>query len=307
MGSVLGLIGVVAVLLIGTEQSHAQRHPERMQLFNPLERSLAEQEAVQWLPGFYGTGAFGKFTGLKDNDHEWHHRLGFAFEVLRWHQRNSLSGITQVSFIYDPNNSINFNPRSAFWEEGLVFTRGYEGFDLQVTLLYRCKHDIDNLNYGTERTTINASLDGRLLFDPWQVGYGRVRLSPGVDLYTITYDDREPEQNPKSGTDWAEMAGVLNLNFTWQRSLNATFNLFLSGYGKMTVYGQDAPLAERYTQPAYVNWNGAVYGGIGISREAHIRVGLKAEHLADSGIPRQPRPADLLSITVKGMAEDVFY
>lgn len=60
------------VILIGVMSAkpiNAQRHPERMTVFNPLNKSLqADGKAVKWFPGFYGTGGFGKYTAIKDPD-----------------------------------------------------------------------------------------------------------------------------------------------------------------------------------------------------------------------------------------------
>ena len=294
--------------LLGPYPVSAQRHVDRMVVFNPLEKGVPNKDgAVQWLSGFYGSGNFGKYIGPKDNDHEWHHRVGLGFEILRWHGRNAIALTTHASFIYDPNNSINFNPRAAFWEEGLVYTRQYKDFDLQLTYLHRCKHDIDNLDVGQQRSTIFSSLESRLLFNEWETGFGKLRLTPGLDLYTTPYDDRKPEKWQGTGINWEELACAVNLNYYWEKPISQNFSLFLSGYGKASFFGNGGDLIDRYTNVSRLEWNGAAYGGIAITKDANFRIGLRIERFADSGIPVEPKQANLLSFTIQGMAPEVFY
>ena len=296
------------ILLSSCLQAFAQRHVDRFNVFNPLEKELAGKKQMQWLPGFYGTGGFGKYTGLKDTDHEWHHRMGVAFEILRWQERNSIAGITQASFIYDPNNSINFNPRAIFWEEGLLYTREYDRFNLQLTYFHRCKHDIDNLKTRKQRATINASFETRVLFNEWQTFIGQWRIAPGIDFYTTTYDNREPDQWQDKPLNWEQMIGAVNLHYLWRKSLNDDFNLFLSGYGKMTAFSKnEESFPARYSDLEQVRLNGAAFGGIEIQRNANLRIGVRIEHLADTGVPVKPRASTLLSLAVQGMSLGVFY
>lgn len=299
---------LVVLSLFTFHLSNAQRHPERLMLFNPLEGSVEKKDkTVNWLPGFYGTGGFGKYIGPKDGDHEWHHRMGVTFEILRWNDRNSIAGITQAEFIYDRNNSINFNPRATFWEEGLIFTRQFTHFDLQLTYLHRCKHDIDNLDIGVQRSTINSSFDAKFLFREWTTGFGQIRMVPGLDFYTTTYDNRQPDKWDDKALNWEKMATAMNLNVVWRKNLSSAINLFVSGYGKLAAFSDQSNLPDRYFKINKGRVNGAAFGGIEIDRQAGIRIGLRFERLADTGIPVSPKSANLLSIAVQGMSMDVFY
>ncbi len=299
---------LLVLAFLGCQISHAQRHPERMMLFNPLEKSLEKNDrSVQWLPGFYGTGSFGKYIGPKDADHEWHHKMGLAFEILRWNNKHSLAGITQAEFIYDRNNSINFNPRATFWEEGLIYTRAFKNFDLQLTYLHRCKHDIDNLDVGTQRSTINSSLGGKLLFREWSTGFSQLRIAPGIDFYTTTYDNRKPDKWDNERLNWEKMAGALNLNFVMRKNLGGAFNFFLSGYSKLALFSNKTDLTQRYAQINDARFSGAAFSGIEVNGQYGIRIGLHYERLADTGIPVSPKSASLLSIAVQAMNRNVFY
>lgn len=92
-----------------------------------------------------------------------------------------------------------------------------------------------------------------------------------------------------------------------RNSLSADLNLFLSGYGKLAAFGSSGNLPGRYVHLNQVRLNGAVFSGIEISRNAGIRIGVRFEHLVDTGIPVKPRSSNLLSLAVQGMSTEVFY
>ena len=141
---------MLLILLSGTQSTDAQRIIDRNLLFNPLADTSVEiqPDERKVFPSVGGWATFGNYGVHRDTHHLWYHELGTYLELFRVGDQRSLAFTTQIEFIADPHNDINFNPRAIFWEEGFLYTSNRGGAYLQLGFYHRCKHDIDNLEIG---------------------------------------------------------------------------------------------------------------------------------------------------------------
>ena len=302
--------GIILLLiaLFNVQYADAQRHVERHWTYDPFSSSEQQEEEVQWITDFSGWAEFGKFVAEKDTSHEYHHQLGAVMELVRWGD-NSIAFGTQAEFIYDPNNNINFNPRSIFWEEGLFYTRKMDNHSWQLTYFHRCKHDLDNLELGLERVTINSSLGSRWIISDRDFLDGQLSVVPGAEIFVVTYDRRLPAHYQKEGLSWYQLLGAASGKFHWKREISGSLNYFVKGYGKSIFYGEGAPEGERldvysrFEGYEETRFSGSLHTGIEIAgKTGDFRLGMRYEYLDDAAINPVPESGSLLSITVQAFS-----
>ena len=156
---------LLMMFAIKVQPLEAQRLIERNQILNPLENPSVNIEEGQkkWFSQVGGWGSFGNYAFSRDENHFWYQELGAYFELYRSGNSKSVAITSQIEFIANDDNDINFSPRAIFWEEGILFTSRQNGFFLQAGYYHRCKHDIDNLNLGEERATVFGSAMGKVI------------------------------------------------------------------------------------------------------------------------------------------------
>lgn len=293
---------VIALLIVGgwTGEVSAQRLIERGQVTNPLwdQRDPVPAGVVRGLHAYGGWFVFGPYLA-GDDDHAWHHEIGGFLELLRT-PRTSLLVTTQIEFIADPHNEIDFNPRAIFWEEGLVLTRRLRGFDLQVGYYHRCKHDIDNLDLGVERSLVYGSLRGRAIVPLAEARPHDAYAAVSADLYTLAWEGREPSAFEGLGTDWGRLLGSADAIVHVRRSLaGAGVGVYATAYGGLHVYGARDGFFDRFTRLRRAYPHGGVAAGLSLRGRATLRLGVEYEYLPDTGIPVIPRGAHLVRLVVR--------
>lgn len=293
---------IVVLLVAGCCASEAlgQRLIERGQVTNPLwdQRDPVPEGAWRGLHMLGGWFAFGPYLA-GDDDHAWHHEIGGFLELVRT-PRTSLFVTTQIEFIADPHNEINFNPRAIFWEEGLVLTRRLSGFDLQVGYYHRCKHDIDNLELGTERSLIYGSLRGRAIVPLSEARPHDAYAAVSADLYTHTWEGREPPAFEGFGTDWRRLLGTADATVHVRRPLAGPgVGVYATAFGGLNVYGANSGFFDRFAELRRVYPHGGVAAGLSLRGRATLRLGIEYEYLPDTGIPVAPRDAHLVRLVVR--------
>ena len=289
------LIVITIVAAILPVVGEAQRPAERNLLHNPLwdERHHVEDDEQQFFNSYGGWGGFGNFGLQRDTHHLWHQDLGAFIELWRRGDSQSLIFTGQIEFIADAHNDINFNPRAIFWEEGFMYTVRRDERFLQFGFYHRCKHDIDNLDLGEERSLIYSSLWGRWLQPFSLFDHQDLILSFRYDRHVITWDNRiirDDERQPDpDDSNWDDLRGAFSVNAHWQSSPGQTGQgFYLEPRGWLIEIGSE--LRFNYGVNAGINFRTA---------GAEFRLGLEYEYLHDSGIPAEPSDVHLISIGFK--------
>lgn len=293
--------GLVALIIIaGAQLADAQRFVDRSVTFNPLPgRISASTTGTSWMHSTGGWGEFGAYRGIRDRQHAWIQRLGGYVELARFGDDASLAFTSSIEFIADPHNDIRFNPRAILWDEGILFTsRAGEHF-WQIGYFHRCKHDIDNLLIGSERSLIFGSILGKYLL-PWTAGdvtEGLVAIR--ADLFTIRQDDQTPSPGVIHPLNLKRALGSVGLTSHMRRSFsNPSFGMYLTAWGSVSFYSSKTSFWNRFGSITSATLNGGLSGGIAIRGNAHFRIGLTLEYLSDTGIDPVPSHARLLSFGV---------
>lgn len=279
--------------------AEAQRLAERNFIYNPLaehDSTLAEGE-LRWMNALHGWGGFGHYSIRANAEHEWYQLLGAAVELARFGNDGSLAFVSSIEFIAGPDNDINFDPRAVYWEEGVVYTgRTGERF-FQIGYYHRCKHDIDNLIYGTERALIYGSLTGKYILPLTLFAPQDAIVALRTDVYTLRLDDRTPETQPLEEPTFNQLQAsfgvTVNVRFALPlRQLGA----YATAFGSIALFGANEGFLNRFDEVRALEASGGIEAGITIEGRIDFRLGVKYEHIADTGIPAQPQSADLVSI-----------
>lgn len=289
-----------ASVLLCSAVVQAQRFPDRLILLNPLldtTRPLAAGE-LGWMHSLAGWGEFGGYL-RGDEEHAWIQRLGAIIELVRFGMHSSLSFASEIEFIANPHNDIRFNPRAVFWQEGFLFTHYTGSHYWQLGYYHRCKHDVDNLTIGRERSLIYGSLLGKYIV-PVRLADAGIEGAAAIrgDLYTIRLDARTPPSDNQ--TPFVDrMIGSLGGSIHLRRPLAAPWiGTYAVGWMFANFYGDRSstyPVADRVRM---VTIHGGIAAGISITGAAHFRLGVTYEYLADTGINPVPERSHLLSVTI---------
>lgn len=269
----------------------AQLLPDRSVVFAPL--SGRADSATRILAGADLYGEFAR-TLRGDSDHRWSARVGGSANIVRSDSTFSLDMLGMTEIIIDPNNDIAFNPRAIFWEEGLAATfRAITRLDLQLGFSHRCKHDIDNLETGVERTLIYSSLYARTLTHRLAVDNAlTLRGALRLDGYLYRLDSRSEAAAVGGAPNIEDLiaSGAATLRIDWQPwstplglALTATAGggLF-DASGGATVLGNTASLDLALVTEQPGSGSAALF--------------VRWEHLRDAAIDPRPRGAALLWI-----------
>lgn len=290
---------LVGLALVGSS-SQAQRPGEGRVLAVPSgnQRPAAVADSgTNWLPAYGGWIRSGPYVPAH-RDHAWHHEIGGVLELARG-EAWSLLAMAQTTLIADPNNSIRFNPRANFWEEGLLFVQQYEGFDLHLGYVHRCKHDIDNLELGEERAIISGSLLGRA-FVPLSPGANGSYVAVQTDLYTTLQDTRTPSALADVGPNWERLLGGIGVDVHLRRSLPwQGVDAYLAPSGGVLLFGQNEAFIGRFGAWGHARGNGGASAGLSLRGRAELRIEMEYTYLSDTAIPAHPQDAHLVRLSVQ--------
>ena len=283
---------LISLLLFVVNQAEAQRLIERSMTLNPLENPNVEvpESEVEWFPQVGGWASFGNYGLYSDDDHTWYQHLGAYLEIYRRGDESSLAITSQIEFIANSDNDINFSPRAIFWEEGLLYTRNHGRFYSQLGYYHRCKHDIDNLRIGEERTMVYGSALARIIAPFSLRNEDDALFSVQYDHYTITWEKRTPAEFRSNRKNWGNLINSLKMNTAWQKSNGSSANFYIDNYMMATLTKEELMLS------------GKIRAEVGASTGAgEVRFGLYVEHLSDSGISVKPQSVTLLGLGVRIM------
>jgi hypothetical protein len=280
--------------------SLAQRFPDRWITILPLLDTThpVPEGTASPIHSSAGWAEFGGYP-IDDSIHAWIQRLGAVIELVRIGSGWSIAFATDIEFIADPNNDIRFNPRAVFWQEGLLLTNRIGNGYWQLGYYHRCKHDVDNLSIGTERSLIYGSVTGKYAIPlalP-RTTYSGAAVIRG-DIYTIRQDDRTGASTDDGMPDvrrlLATLGGSLHLR---SPAVGSWLGLYTTLWATMNFYSHRAA-ASIFSGVRSVTAHGGITAGIAITGTAHFRIGIAYEYLADTGINPLPQPAHLVSVTM---------
>ncbi len=287
-----------------------QRFPDRWFTINPLMHQLEANENTgwSWMHSNAGWGEFGGYRIIRDHEHAWIQRLGGYIELFRISETTSLAFLGSIEFIANADNDIRFNPRAIFWEEGFLFTQKTGNSFWQIGYMHRCKHDIDNLNLGRERSLIFGSVQGKYIIpfaltntstNTKYASHGLLALR--ADLYTIRQDDRNPSvfssYLPQVKSMLATFGGALHLRTSLPLPVKP-LGLYVTTWGALNFYGDKQEIFLKFDTVRSILFQGGIGGGIAVEGRAHLRLGISYEYLSDTGINPFPEHANLITISI---------
>ncbi len=281
------LLPIIIMLLPATLE--AQRQAARGLIINPLldDRHHLPDNKAQSFNTFGGWAGFGYFALSSDDHHLWYQDLGGYVELWRQGSTASLLLTGQIQFIADPHNDINFNPRAIFWEEGLLYTNHLNPGYLQIGFMHRCKHDIDNLERGEERSLIFSSMIVRYQQPASLFRTNDIMLMAGFDQYVITWDRRKSRELEAYAPDWNDLSNEFTLQAHWRENPSVS-GIFLES--RLHVVNLDGNL--RLNRGVSTGWYFHRSGG-------DFRIALHYEYLHDSGVPAVPADVHLISVGIR--------
>ncbi|CAN5627855.1 hypothetical protein BH23BAC1_BH23BAC1_30940 [soil metagenome] len=292
---------LIICFFVGLQNIKAQRQVERLLILNPLfdTTKTFNGRNTSWAHSFNGWIGFNKYTIAKDNDHEWFQQIGTMTEIVRFRNNSSITFTGHMEMVADPHNNINLNPRAIFWEEGLFYIKKVKDHYLKFGYYHRCKHDIDNLEVGQQRTTIYASL----LFEtikPVKLPENDLILALRTEFYTVRQDYRLPRMMDRPAPDVNNLLGSFRGNFHYQKLFSNTLGVFLNGYAKLLIYSQHEGFVDRLQSFQKARVNSGLSGGLVINGNANIRLAVNYDYLSDTGIPIFPVSGHFISFGVMG-------
>jgi hypothetical protein len=271
--------------------------PERWFTLDPLAAHKLDDDSTSLMHSTSFWGGFGGYRVTRDEDHAWLQQLGGYIELLRVGNRHSLVFTSSIEFIANPHNDIRFNPRATFWEEGFLYTWNRGASSWQVGYYHRCKHDVDNLILGKERSLIFGSLLGKYLL-PFRIENDDGMASIRLDLYTLRQDDRIPRTVNEATPHWKRMLGSLGLNLHIREGGSDGRGWYATGWIAVTSFGRKESVIMQFDKIDRTTMSGGLAAGFAIRGNAHFRIGMAYEYLADTGVNPFPERSNLVSLGV---------
>ncbi len=278
----------------------AQRLVEREIIINPMFTELPsdQRDSLRWMSSVAAWGSFG-FYAVDDRAHEWQQKLGILIELFRHGEHASFSFESHIELIANDRNDIRFNPSALIWEEGFMYTWRLNQSFLQIGYFHRCKHDVDNLIEGQERTLIFGGLLFKYILPITKPStYQKSYLALRTELYTIRQDIRIPEKFLELNPNVKQLLGTVALNINNRKSLSRSFGVYLNAYGSLNFFGINNGFLNRFNSLQTVQFNGGVSTGFAIQGGAHFRIGLNLEYFSDNMIDPFPKSSLLLSLGI---------
>ena len=170
---------------------------------------------------------------------------------------------------------------------------------LQIGYFHRCKHDLDNLREGYERTLIFGGLLFKYILPVIKAtAHQRSYLALRTEIYTLRQDFRLPEKYMELNPNLEQLLGTVALNFNSRKSLSKNFGVYLNAYGSLNFFGINDGFWDRFNSLQTVQFNGGISTGIAIEGGAHFRIGLNLEYFSDTVIEPFPKSSLLLSLGI---------
>lgn len=185
----------------------------------------------------------------------WTIQFGGTVEFVRWGEHASLFAINNMELTADTHNDIHFNPRGAFWEEGVMFARHTKSLDYELGFIHRCRHDVDNADsaavfgVGEERTLIYNSLAQRVILGTYNVVDSSVALRPWfkAEEYLVREDYRIPKADSNLGTSFRTLAASLGAGVVIDLYHNASSMIYTRAEILASFFGTTSDFFRRFT------------------------------------------------------------
>jgi len=290
----------LTLLVILSTTLVAQRLVGREFIINPMftELPLAQRDSLRWMSSIAAWGGFGYYA-MGDREHAWHQKLGILIELFRLGEQASFSFESHTEFIANDRNNIRFNPRALIWEEGFMYTWRLNQSFLQIGYFHRCKHDVDNLSEGHERTLIFGGLLFKYILPVTKPSTNqRSYLALRTEIYTLRQDLRIPDKFMGLNPNFEQLLGTVAINLNNRKSLSKHFGVYLNAYGSLNFFGINKGFLDRFNSLQTVQFNGGVSTGFAIQGGAHFRIGLNVEYFSDNMIDPFPKSSLLLSLGI---------
>ena len=291
---------ILIFLMILNAALTAQRLVERDIIINPMFTELppTQNDSLRWIPSISAWGGFGYYA-LGDREHAWNQKLGVLIEIFRFGEKSDLFLVSHIEFIANNRNNIRFNPRAVIWEEGFMYTCRFNQSFLQIGYFHRCKHDVDNLSEGYERSMIFGGLLCKYIQPVVKASTHKSSyLALRTEISTIRQDLRIPEKYMGATPSFEQLLGIAAINFNNRRSISRYFGIYLNAYASINFFGKNNGFWNRFNSLQTVQFNGGISIGFAIEGNAHFRFGLNAEYLSDNMIDPVPTSSSLLSIGI---------
>jgi len=297
------------MLIIANSLLFSQRLIDRMIILNPLSctENHVPGNKLRWINSIKGWGEFGKYAIVRDTDHAWYQKLGLFMEFFRTGDHTNVMILGSIEFIADPDNDIKFNPRAIFWEEGILYTYKLKRNFLQLGYYHRCKHDIDNLAIGEERSLIYGSILGKYIVPIELSSEFRSLLAFRTDIYTIKQDSRLPAFNESFNPNYRNLTSSIGINFNIRNEkLIGIFGTYFHSFFSINSFSDNKGFFSRFGKINSASIDGGLALGIFISGNALFCAEIRYEYFSDTGINPKPDDANLISIGFMLSPKDIW-
>ncbi|RPI68415.1 MAG: hypothetical protein EHM43_04975 [Ignavibacteriae bacterium] len=199
-------IGALSILLFSHSpiELQAQIKPSRTVFTEPLDvRTDPGVAADAWFAAEAVRG-----WGSYQDEQAWQYRLHGYIEPYRFGDDSTAMFTTSFNFHHEltasPHNDLGFDPRTARWEESLLFHARIAPFTLQTGWFHRCKHEIDDV----QRRTLIISGPTVIGVTPTiETPLGAIRIQGGAEYYVVREDYRDSAA-PRTGS-WEDLRGAI--------------------------------------------------------------------------------------------------
>ncbi len=306
----LGLVLASSAMLLTVPAFAGPIFPTRGFLLNPKWYAKTDTTSVFDHAGYWAQVQRG--FGSDSDRWGWSVSMGAIWEFARWDGDKSLLGYTGMELLANTHNDIDFKPRGAMWEEGLVYAvHESSKFDWQIGTIYRCRHDLDNIDpngysdINQQRTLIYCSLSGKAIWtsdDLFGLPMPTTAWLHG-DAYLVREDYRIPTSDNGIGPNFQNLAWSFGEAFQsklvqWQAS-----SLYFMLNTDFTAFGRDSGFISRFGSISKFTFDGHAELGYEFhGRQGRIQFYAGWEHWEDDGqtpIPSNTQYA-LLGIRVTG-------
>lgn len=284
---------IVFIIFVFFNKGYSQRFIDRNLIINPFLGNESSKE--KFYPQLFSFGEFGLYRIKTDSDHSWLQKLGLIIEFFG-NKDISFGGTSLIEFIADPHNDIRFNPRAIFWEESFFLARNDSKNIFMIGYHHRCKHDIDNLSSGEERSLIYGSVSIRYLIKNFLPLKIQNDLQLRSEIYTIKQDYRMPNTKIKYNLEDLvfSIGNIFNLKIFTHNNFNFYTNFNFIG----SFFSVNKNFFEQFVSIDRASVSYGIYAGIEYGKKEKVSVNLNFEKFNDTGIRIQPIKSHLISMSI---------
>lgn len=241
--------------------------------------------------------------------------MGAIWEFARWSGDKSLLGFTGMELLANTHNDIDFKPRGAMWEEGLLYAViENSNFDWQIGTIYRCRHDLDNIDpngysdIDQQRTLIYCSLSGKAIWTSERLLGVDIATTAWLhgDAYLVREDYRIPASDDGIGTNFQNIAWSLGPAFQSKLVQCQASSIYLMMNLNFTAFGSDSGFISRFGAISKLTFDGHAELGYEFhGRQGRMQFYAGWEHWEDDGQTPLPRNAQYVMLGIRTTGTDL--